>query len=208
MIFIDEPNLYRCIFQSRKKEAQLFQDWVAEEVLPAIRKSGGYILSQPEESADVIMARALRVADDTLRRNAQRVAELEQDIQQIEFKLQAAEGEKEILAQQNSKMLPKAQYTEQILQSTDTYTFTQVAKSFGLRSVYVLENMLNEKKIIYKQSGQWMPHAQFAGKGYFATRTHRYFKPDGSVGTTISTVVTERGRAWIHYTFFKPEAQA
>lgn len=45
MYFIDEPNLYRCIFQSRKKEAEAFQDWVVEEVLPSIRKTGGYSVS-------------------------------------------------------------------------------------------------------------------------------------------------------------------
>lgn len=45
LTFIDEPNLYRCIFQSRKKEAEAFQDWVVEEVLPAIRKTGGYSVS-------------------------------------------------------------------------------------------------------------------------------------------------------------------
>ena len=43
MIFIDEPNLYRCIFQSRKSEAEKFQAWVTEEVLPEIRKTGGYL---------------------------------------------------------------------------------------------------------------------------------------------------------------------
>ena len=42
MLFIDEPNLYRCIFQSRKPEAEKFQDWVTEEVLPEIRKTGSY----------------------------------------------------------------------------------------------------------------------------------------------------------------------
>lgn len=42
MLFIDEPNLYRCIFQSRKKEAEAFQDWVVEEVLPSIRQTGVY----------------------------------------------------------------------------------------------------------------------------------------------------------------------
>lgn len=42
LTFIDEPNLYRCIFQSRKKEAEAFQDWVVEEVLPSIRQTGGY----------------------------------------------------------------------------------------------------------------------------------------------------------------------
>ena len=43
MIFVDESNLYRCIFQSRKSEAEKFQDWVTEEVLPQIRKTGGYL---------------------------------------------------------------------------------------------------------------------------------------------------------------------
>ncbi len=208
MIFIDEPNLYRCIFQSRKKEAQQFQDWVAEEVLPAIRKSGGYIQSQPDETPEMIMARALKVADQTLQRNAERVRQLESEIEDVEFKLAIASGEAEELKQINSKMLPKAEYTEQVLQSTNTYTFTQVAKSLGLRSVYVLENLLKDKKVIYKQSGQWMPVAQYADKKYFATRTHRYIKSDETIGTTISTVITERGRAWIHYTFFKVEGQA
>lgn len=51
LTFIDEPNLYRCIFQSRKKEAEAFQDWVVEEVLPTIRKTGGY--SVPVKSRQV-----------------------------------------------------------------------------------------------------------------------------------------------------------
>ena len=46
LTFINEPNLYRCIFQSRKKEAEQFQDWVFEEVLPAIRAKGQYQLQE------------------------------------------------------------------------------------------------------------------------------------------------------------------
>lgn len=42
MVFVDEGNLYRAIFQSRKPEAERFTDWVTEEVLPSIRKTGGY----------------------------------------------------------------------------------------------------------------------------------------------------------------------
>ncbi|MDR2009947.1 MAG: hypothetical protein LBQ22_05650 [Bacteroidales bacterium] len=55
MLFIDEPNLYRCIFQSRKKEAESFQDWVVEEVLPQIRKTGGYSVRSVKlrQAADV-----------------------------------------------------------------------------------------------------------------------------------------------------------
>lgn len=60
MNFIDEPNLYRCIFQSRKEEAELFQDWVCEEVLPAIRQTGGYLAHHSEDTPELIMARALQ----------------------------------------------------------------------------------------------------------------------------------------------------
>ena len=50
--FITEPNLYKCIFQSRKKEAEQFQDWVCGEVLPSIRKSGGYMVARVDETPE------------------------------------------------------------------------------------------------------------------------------------------------------------
>ena len=60
MLYITEPNLYRCIFQSRKEEAEQFQDWVCEKVLPAIRQTGGYVATQVEDTPELIMARALQ----------------------------------------------------------------------------------------------------------------------------------------------------
>lgn len=66
MLFINEPNLYRCIFQSRKKEAELFQNWVVEEVLPSIRKLGGYMVVKENDSPEIIMARALQIANETI----------------------------------------------------------------------------------------------------------------------------------------------
>lgn len=62
MLFIDEPNLYRCIFQSRKKEAEAFQDWVVEEVLPTIRKTGRY--SVPVKPTQEKPVKKLRQAAD------------------------------------------------------------------------------------------------------------------------------------------------
>lgn len=50
MIFIDEPNLYKCIFMSRKEKAQRFTDWVTSDVLPSIRKNGIYVLEQTNKS--------------------------------------------------------------------------------------------------------------------------------------------------------------
>lgn len=77
MLFINEPNLYRCIFQSRKKEAELFQNWVVEEVLPSIRKLGGYMVVKENDSPEIIMARALQIANETIERSKQRVQILE-----------------------------------------------------------------------------------------------------------------------------------
>lgn len=85
-----------------------------------------------------------------------------------------------------------------MLQSTSTYTLTQVAHDLGLRSVHALTKILMEKKILFRQSGQWQPTAKVATKGYFNTRTAKYIKSDNTVGTSISTVITESGRQFLH----------
>ena len=58
MSYIDEANLYRCIFQSRKAEAEQFQNWVFEIVLPQIRKTGGYIPVQQDDDEQTILCKA------------------------------------------------------------------------------------------------------------------------------------------------------
>ncbi len=65
MIFINEPNLYRCIFQSRKPEAEKFQNWVTSEVLPQIRKTGAYKLS-PKSYVEALRALADEVEQKEL----------------------------------------------------------------------------------------------------------------------------------------------
>ena len=52
LLFINEPNLYRVIFRSRKAEAVKFQDWIFEEVIPQIRKTGGYQVGQKTTADD------------------------------------------------------------------------------------------------------------------------------------------------------------
>ena len=76
MIFIDESNLYRCIFQSRKEEAEKFQNWVFEEVLPSIRKSGGYIATTSTMTDTEIMAKAILLANNTIEQRNARIKEL------------------------------------------------------------------------------------------------------------------------------------
>ena len=121
MTFIDEPNVYRCIFQSRKKEAEQFQNWVFEEVLPAIRQTGGYIATKEGETAEELMARALLVAQDAINRQRQ---ELEHA--KVTMTLQ----EKEL-----QKQAPKVEYYDKVLQPNSTYTFSQIAKEVGNRII-------------------------------------------------------------------------
>ena len=75
MTYIDEANLYRCIFQSRKAEAEKFQSWVFEEVLPQIRRTGGYIPTRKEDDAKTVMARALLIAQNTIEQQTRQLAE-------------------------------------------------------------------------------------------------------------------------------------
>lgn len=71
--FIPESDVYRLIMRSKLPEAEQFQDWVCEDILPAIRKTGGYMVAKVDETPEEIMARALLVAQDTMRRKDERI---------------------------------------------------------------------------------------------------------------------------------------
>lgn len=182
-MFINEQNLYRVIMRSDKPQAEAFQDWVCGEVLPSIRKNGGYIATNEDDDAEMILAKALKIADATIKRKEQQLLEQKE---QIDKQIKTI-----------NKMKPLAEYTKEVLQSDSTYTLTQVSKDLGFKSVYKFLDWAN-KNILYKQSNQWMPTAKYSDKGLFRTRTTKYFKSDGTIGTKMSTVVTEKGRKFLH----------
>jgi len=165
-------------------DAEKFQDWVCEEVLPSIHRTGGYIAAKEDETPSEIMARALKVADATLKRQAQRV--------------QMLEGRVEVQQEHIRVLEPKAEYTDEVLQSPNTYTFTQMAKELDFRTVAHLTAYLKKKGIIFRQSGRWMTTADHSGKGYTKTRTVAFDHSDGRPDTTVYTVWTEPGRAFLH----------
>ena len=184
MNFIDEPNLYRCIFQSRKEEAEQFQDWVCEEVLPAIRQSGGYLAHHSEDTPEMIMARALQVAQSTIERHAKQ--------------LEVAKATITHQSEQLKEQAPKVEYTDNVLNSVNTYTSTQMAKELDLRTAEQLHGLLKEWGVMIRQSGQWLLAAKYCGLNYTKTRTHSYTRQDGTQGTNNITVWTERGRWFLH----------
>lgn len=65
---IPESDVYRLVMRSNLPKAIEFQDWVCEEVIPCIRKTGGYLMAKPEDTPEAILARAVLVAQDTIRR--------------------------------------------------------------------------------------------------------------------------------------------
>ena len=86
--FVNEDGLYDVILDSRKPEAKQFRKWVTSEVLPSIRKTGGYIVSTTEDTPEEIMARAFIIAQDTIKRKDERIALQQQTIdrqQKISF---------------------------------------------------------------------------------------------------------------------------
>ena len=67
-LLISEAGLYSLILRSRKPEAKAFKRWVTHDILPSIRRSGGYVMAKPDDTPEAILARAVLVAQDTIRR--------------------------------------------------------------------------------------------------------------------------------------------
>ena len=146
---------------------------------------------------DDTIANAMSILQRRLEEKERRLQEKEQRLQLASTTIEQ-QGQR-IVEQRNeiATLTPMADYTREVLQSTSTFTLTQVAKDLGLRSVMVLTEFCREARILYRQSGQWLPTAKYSGKGFFETRTAKYVKSDNTIGTSLSTVVTEKGRVML-----------
>lgn len=132
---------------------------------------------------DDIIAQAMNVLQRRLDEKTQRLQLAESQLQEQNHQIQT--------------LTPMADYTREVLQSTSTFTLTEVAKDLGMRSVAQLTSFLHQQHIFYRQSDRWLPTANYSARGFFSTRTAKFFHNDGSIGTSLSTVVTEKGRLFI-----------
>lgn len=123
---------------------------------------------------------------------------LQKRVEENRVKVETLEAENKLQAQQLIQASGKVNYVDNVLQSTSTYTFTQIAKECEMTSAQKLADILTQKGIIFRQSGQYMPTAKYSGKDYFKTRTHSYEKSTGEKGTNTILVITEKGRMLIH----------
>ena len=167
--FLTESGVYKLIFKSDKKEAEKFQDWVTDEVLPEIRKTGGYISTNENMSDEDILSRALQIANARIEERNKQIKELK----------------------------PKAEYTDMVLQSNNTFTISQIANDYGM-SAQELNKLLNKFEIQYKQSGQWLLYKPYKNKGYACSETTIISKGVGRVRTSMHTKWTQKGRKFIY----------
>ena len=196
MIFINEPNLYRCIFQSRKAEAEQFQDWVFNEILPSIRKSGGYIATQVNETPEMIMARALKVAEHTIEEHEKKMKALAEENEAQKRINKQLEADTQMKAEEIKKLTPDADYARQTLTAVNTWNTNIIAKEMGMSAV-TLNQHLQRLGIQYKQHKVWILSAKYQGKGYTKTQTYNYFNSAGEVCTRMQQEWTEIGRRWL-----------
>ena len=180
--FVNEDGLYDVILDSRKPEAKAFRKWITGEVLPAIRKTGGYMISKEEDTEADIMARALLIAQSTMERQKQRL-----ELLQNENELQ----KKELKASSH-----KVEYFDNVLQSTSVYIADQIAKELGITAI-TLNRKLVKMGILIRRNGQLLPTADYCDKGYTKTRTFYYERTDGTKGSNCITVWTEKGRDFL-----------
>lgn len=138
-------------------------------------------------------------SDDYILGRSQEI--LQNRLQAAHQQLQMAQDTIDVQQEQIQNLAPKAEYTDDVLQAIGTYTFTQMAKELNFTNVNTFIAHLKELSVIYKQSGQYQLTSKHSGQRYTATRTARYFHKDGTPGTSVSTVWTERGRWFLHNMF-------
>lgn len=174
MKFVSESNLYKLIFQSKKKEAEAFTDWVTSEVLPAIRKHGLYAIDDLLENPDMAIAALQKLKEERqLRLQAQEeVAQKNQIIQELQ---------------------PKATYYDLVLQNKTLVPISVIAKDYGM-SATKLNKVLHELKVQYKQGSTWLLYQKYASKGYTQSKTHT-IDADYS---KMHTYWTQKGRLFLY----------
>lgn len=183
-----EDGLYEVLMRSRKSKAKQFRKGV-KRILHEIRTKGGYIASSANDTPEAIMARALKIADETLKRNEQRVRELEAQTEQQAQTIGIQQKELTVAA-------PKVKYYDDTLASTDCLTTTQVADDLGI-SARALNQQLANAGVQYFQSGSWHLKGKFREWQLASTRTYNYMKGDGSTGTKVNLVWNQRGKRFI-----------
>ena len=172
--FLTESGVYKLIFKSKKKEAEKFQDWVTDEVLPQIRKTGGYIPIDEEMSEAEIMAKALLISQKTI------------------------EKKNELLKAKDKELEEKKRILNQISASSNSILVRDVAHLATKHNLKIGEkrlwNKLREWGLI--QKGSTKPMQKSLEQGLFE-KIEFVIQRSYGVETKFTTRVTGKGQVYI-----------
>lgn len=170
-IVISEAGLYKLVMRSKLPNAEKFSDWVCEEVLPSIRKTGMYIDPRTEITSEMLR----RMADA----------------------LDARDKKIAVLNTQVAELQPKASYYDIVLQCKDLVTTSAIAKDYGY-SAKKFNRLLYRLGVQYPQSGMWLLYQKYASLGWSSTKTHKYMGLDGEIHCKVHTYWTQKGRLGLY----------
>jgi phage antirepressor YoqD-like protein len=191
MTFISEANLYKTIFQSRKESAERFTDWVTSEVLPSIRKNGGYIAGQETLSDDELLSKALLVAHN-------KIAERDKIIEQKQARIE--------------QMKPKAIFADAVATSRTSILIGDLAKlicqnGYQIGQKRLFEWLRNNGYLCKSGSSRNMPMQRYVEQGLFEVKESNVQNPDGSVRITRTTKITGKGQLYFVNKFLGREIE-
>ena len=167
--FIPESDLYRLVFSSKLPTAEKFTDWVTKDVLPAIRKHGGYVNGQERMTPEELMAAALLMAQKTIADRDARIS---------------------TLTVENQIMAPKADYFDALVDRNLLTGFRETAKQLGVPP-RAFVNFLIEKKYVYRdKKGKILPY-EAKNDGLFEVKECLNEKTKWS---GVQTLITPKGR--------------
>ena len=172
MTIINESGLYSLVLSSKLPTARKFRRWVTSEVLPSIRRTGGYNLPKDYPSA-------LRALADTEEKRLALLAE--------------NEAQRQVIAD----FEPVRQYVDTILHSKGSLATSQIAADYGI-SARALNRILHEEGIQHKVNSQWILYREHMGKGWTDSRTIQFIHSDGRPDAKMMTYWTQKGRMMIH----------
>lgn len=176
MSAVNEYGLYNLILASRKKEAKEFKRWITHEVIPSIRKHGGYIAGQEEMTDEELMAKAVLMANSK--------------IQELNHKNQQLEMQNSQLIVVNEIMKPKAEYFDDLVDRNLLTSFRETAKALGIKEKIFIRFLFEHKYIYRDKKGKIQPFAD-KNKELFEVKESKNERT-GWVGT--QTLITPKGR--------------
>ena len=188
-IVVNESGLYSLILSSKLDSAKDFKRWVTSEILPTIRKTGGYV-NNDEMFINTYLPNADEQTKIMFKSSLTAIRELNGKIDTLNGEIKKLDGQVSELGNKVEVMTPKAEYYDDVLQSEGLVSITTIAKDYG-KSALRMNNFLHQHKVQFKQNNTWVLYAKHSGKGYTKSKTYYNEKTGRS---KVTMYWTQKGR--------------